>query len=70
MQSRKIEVYHLMLNDKGNVMTELVSKGPRSVEIIEMMESTGHPQIYKKLKQLFPLVELFRSRTIALHISA
>ena len=34
----KIEVYHLMLNDKRNVMTELASKAPISVEIIEIID--------------------------------
>ena len=34
----KIEVYHLMLNDIPNVMTELAPKGPRFVEIIEIMD--------------------------------
>ena len=34
----KIEVYHLMLNDKPNVMTELALKGLRFVEIIEIMD--------------------------------
>ena len=34
----KIEVYHLMLNDMPNVMTELAPKGPRFVEIIEIMD--------------------------------
>ena len=34
----KIEVYYLMLNDIPNVMTELAPKGPRFVEIIEIMD--------------------------------
>ena len=38
MQFSKIEVYHLMLNDRPNVMTELAPKGPRFVEIIEIMD--------------------------------
>ena len=33
----KNEVYHLMLNDNPNVMTELAPKGLRYVEIIEIM---------------------------------
>ena len=59
MQFRKIKVYHPMLNDKGNVMTELVLRGPRPVEIIEMMESTGHPQIYKKIETIVPISRAF-----------
>ena len=39
MHFKKIEVHHLMLNDKPNVMAELAPKGPRSVEIIETMDS-------------------------------
>ena len=38
MEFWKIEVYHLMLNDIPNVMTELAPKGPRLVEIIEIMD--------------------------------
>ena len=34
----KIEVHHLMLNEILNVMTELAPKGPRFVEIIEIMD--------------------------------
>ena len=34
----KIEVYHPMPNDTLNVMTELALKGPRFVEIIEIMD--------------------------------
>ena len=37
MHFRKIEVYHLMLNVKPNIMTELAPKGPRSAEIIDIM---------------------------------
>ena len=39
----KIEVYHLMLNDTPNVMTELAPKGPRFVEIIEIMDRLNIP---------------------------
>ena len=35
MQFLEAEVYHLMLNDKPNVMTELAPKGPRFVEIMD-----------------------------------
>ena len=34
----KIEVYHLMLIDTPNVMTELAPKGPRFVEISEIID--------------------------------
>ena len=32
----KIEIYHLMLHDKANVIIELAPKGPIIVEIIEI----------------------------------
>ena len=37
MQFWKIEVYHLMPLDKPSVITEVAPKGPRSLEIIEIM---------------------------------
>ena len=38
-------MYHPMLNDTPNVMTELAPKGPRFVEIIEIMDQPDIPFI-------------------------
>ena len=45
MQFKDNSVHHLILNDKPNVMTELASKGTRSVEIIEIMNGPDIPFI-------------------------
>ena len=37
MQILETDVYHLMLHDKPNIITELALRGPRFVEIIEIM---------------------------------
>ena len=46
-------MYRLMLNDTPNVMTELAPKGPRFVEIIEMMDRPDIPLL--KAANLSPL---------------
>ena len=43
MQFLKIEIHHLMLHDKPNLITDLAPKGPRFVEIIEIMVQPDIP---------------------------
>ena len=44
MQFWIIEIYHLMLNETPNVMTELAPKGPRFVKITEIMDPPDIPK--------------------------
>ena len=64
-------MYHLMLNDTPNVITELAPKGPRFVEIIEgepiPLVSTILCEIAKT--KVGTLDTLIRRKSIALRVS-